>query len=286
MVAVTLTKPGGVGRLEGLPYYLAYLQNVPRYYSASSPRFPSWFFHTWTLAIEEQFYILWPFLVSMLGRAGVLPICVACLGLATWARVAGFDDYLLLTNCDGFACGGLLALILADPARDRAARAGLRVALVPLSGLMVLANFNLRGLTPAFRRAVGLVSQAAWQSVMEAATNLFFMVAVGLIVLGSGRPSQAWLRHRAWVYLGAISYGVYLYHYPIYAAVDALAARYQVSTDWWHATVKVGLTIAAAMLSWRYVERPILALKSRFDYAKAPAPAPEMLNLEAMPGRG
>ena len=268
VVAVALVR-GGQG-LDGLPYYLLYLQNVPHYYSGAVPKFPLSFFHTWTLAAEEQFYMIWPLMIALLGRAAVVPACLACLAAATASRIAGFDDYLLLTNCDGFACGGLLAVLLADPGRVGVARAGLRLAAVPLVALMVLVNFNLRGISPMIRRSLGL-SQVAWQSLAEAGTNLFFMVAIGLIVLGSGRAALGWLRHRSLTHLGAISYGVYLYHWPIFLAVDAAAASLALPTAWWHAPVKVGLTFAAASLSWRFIEQPTLALKSRFDYRQGPA---------------
>ena len=49
--------------LDGLPYYLTYTQFIQGYWSGTLPPFSLLFRHTWTLAIEEQFYVFWPLLV-------------------------------------------------------------------------------------------------------------------------------------------------------------------------------------------------------------------------------
>ena len=55
---------------DGLGYHLTYTQNLPLYWSGRVPPFSPYVMHFWTLANEEQFYIVWPLLVVMLGRRG------------------------------------------------------------------------------------------------------------------------------------------------------------------------------------------------------------------------
>ena len=63
--------------MDGLPYYLTFTQNVPRYWSGEAPAFNWYFLHTWTLAVLEQFYLVWPALVLLVGRRGLVPLGLA-----------------------------------------------------------------------------------------------------------------------------------------------------------------------------------------------------------------
>ena len=71
----------------GFWYYLTYTQNLPLYWSAEAPRFHGFLNHTWTLAIEEQFYLLWPVVVLLCGARRVPLLAIACAGLSVMARV-------------------------------------------------------------------------------------------------------------------------------------------------------------------------------------------------------
>ncbi len=85
----------------GLPYLLTYTQNVPLYWSYKAPQFTSYLMHTWSLAIEEQFYLIWPLLVCLVGRRGVVPLSLALLFASVWARAHGFHWWLLLRAATG-----------------------------------------------------------------------------------------------------------------------------------------------------------------------------------------
>src|SRR5579883_2068808 len=73
---------------DALPYYLTYTQNVHYYWSDTGP-FLRPFGHTWTLAIEEQFYLIWPLLIFLVGRRFVIPLTVIVTLAATAALAAG-----------------------------------------------------------------------------------------------------------------------------------------------------------------------------------------------------
>ena len=68
--------------MDGLPYYLTYTQKLPLYWAGVEPPFSSAFEHTWTLAVEEQFYLLWPALVCLLGRRWLVPLGLALVASA------------------------------------------------------------------------------------------------------------------------------------------------------------------------------------------------------------
>lgn len=268
--------------LDGLPYYLLYLQNVPCYWGGTVPPFNEAFDHTWTLAIEEQFYLVWPALLLLAPRRWVIPICLATAALSVVART-GFELYfifpirfdplierLLLSRCDGFALGGLLAALLHDAdwvrRNRRALVAGLSVAFA-LSACYLVVGYRRGGLgflgLPTPRRP-GLTI-----FIVE----VFYASLVGLVLLHAGRRWLAPLRIRVLTYLGLISYGIYMYHSPIYWAIDGFGV-----VDTWiyeqplsTKLLKLGAALAAAVVSWHLIERPVLGLKDRFGYAAARA---------------
>jgi len=252
--------------LSGFWHYFAYLQNVPGYWRGETPAFSRLFLHSWTLAIEEQFYLLWPFAVVLLGRRGlraaILPLLIAPIVL----RASGYHRHMLLTRCDGLALGALLADLFSDRARVEAARASMRrgfhaVGLIAVAARQVAGPWlaGLDGKTPGLwtLRASSLATaEMAW---------LAFAV-VGLMLLDRGHRRLAPLRDRRLVHLGTISYGIYLYHPFVLIFVPmihkSLGIRGSIGMD----AIKLAACVGLAEVSWRLVERPILRLKERFPY--------------------
>ena len=261
--------------MDGLPYQLVYLQNIQRYWFAPPPPFNPYFSHSWTLAIEEQFYLIWPALVLVCGRRRLIPLTLASLALPVAARAWGYPETILLGRCDGLALGGLLAALLADPdwLRRHAGRFRLVVALAA-PALLALLAWVMAGLG-------GTRALAAWpwaRSLMFLAINLFFFTIVALIVDQAGRPVLRPLRHRWLCYLGQISYGIYLYHYLVLMVAVEAARRLGLREGRWMGLVCLPACLGVAALSWEFLERPLLALKDRFRYGRKPSrptPAPD-----------
>jgi peptidoglycan/LPS O-acetylase OafA/YrhL len=239
--------------LEALPDYLLYLQRVQSYWFGREPAFFEGFSHTWTLAIEEQFYLAWPLLLVALGRRALVPMAVGIATIAVLARAAGFGTWILLTRSDGLALGGLLAAMLSGETDSRRIDRRLAMAL----GLAIVI------------RIVGTIRPAslpepAALSLRMLSVNLGYFALTGVMVRRSGATWLGVLRLRPLVALGKISYGIYLYHYIVFHLLDRLGWTHRAGAD----ALKLALSFGLAMLSWRFIERPILGLKERFDYTK------------------
>ena len=294
--------------LEGLGHYLTFTQNVSLYALKSPPRFHEGFDHAWTLALEEQFYLIWPALIALAAWSGwdrlaafsgrlalrrglarrmvvwrsklrwvlavgarnlrLIALCLMVVALAWLAREGGYlrpgrySERILIARCDGFALGGLLAVILTDRRRvaRHVGRYQLAFGLVALLSLAQMAlNCRANGVLGYF----GLPTPADPAGTILT-VNVFYFGLVGLVVTLAGHRVLAPLRWRPVCYLGLISYGIYLYHYMVYWVLDGYTVRYEHS--FWHGAAKVAVTLAVAMASWHLIERPILALKDRIRY--------------------
>src|SRR5262249_8240987 len=249
---------------------LTYTQNIEKYWSGSLPSPHPAIIHTWTLAIEEQFYIIWPVLVILARRKFLPLLSIVFIGLSVTARAKGFDLALLLSQSDGLACGGLLAAMFCDPAWARTNRRQLQLTF----GLACLAGFAYAlygwartGGAPFLQPPVPL-----WPAWSIFFINLFFFGLVGLILTGAGQPRVAVLREPRLCYLGTISYGIYLYHPLIFYAAGAVALRLGIGKPWWFDVLMVVGCLGVAAASWEFIERPIMAFKTRFEYSSAKAP--------------
>lgn len=263
VAAVVAVRPG-MGDLRALPQYLTFTQNVQGYWFAESPAlaFPANL--TWSLAVEEQFYIVWPLLIGLVGVRRMAPLAAAFVVVAVGARSVGFPGNLLLARCDGFAIGGLLAVALSgrgDPAASRAL--AVRLAGVGLACAVFLAVVPvLRGEAPFS------LSEAPEASPNLAAWAGLFASVIGLVVCHQGHPLLAPLR-AAWLCdLGVISYGIYLYHMAAFVIGDGLVARLGWPVAVSRVAVSPALALGMAVASWRWFERPCLRLKDRFGYGR------------------
>jgi hypothetical protein len=194
------------------------------------------------------------------------------------------DPCLLLTRCDGLLLGALLASALPDRARLERHRPAFGAAFVAVA---LVAALPVAGLF------LGKFLASAW----FARVNVVFACVVGLTIAYAGHPALRPLRARWLSGVGAMSYGLYLYHPFVFTAVGLLAFRLGVKAPVRMDLVRLAATFGVAWLSWRYVEQPILSLKDRFPYgsderrgharvALAGCPPRDVMMGEALPARG
>jgi peptidoglycan/LPS O-acetylase OafA/YrhL len=233
---------------------------------------------TWSLAVEEQFYLVWPFVVRRLGRSGVVSLGLGLFLAVTLARVllvsSGFRgfaalEYLTFFKFDALGTGALLAALLRDRTRGTAGlRRGLRVATLAAWPLALAL-----GATNSLNR-----SSLVLHSLGFAVLSVAFGCAVGWSVL-PGAPGLSRLWSAAPLrYLGRISYGLYLYHqvanwlFADYLGPHWLAAA---AAPTWSIARFLFVWIASigvAEASWRFIEAPCLRRKPAYPGGSAEPP--------------
>ncbi len=251
--------------MGGMAYYFTYLQYTWEYWHGAKPPTALPLYHTWTLAAEEQFYLVWPVLVLVVGPRYLRPLAAVLAVVPLLVRHYWGAVDTLLGHCDGLALGALLStLIPAVPAKATRVQ---RLVL-PAVGLMALAGYFVNAWY--IGQGFGAV-QAARSDVGISLISLSYFGLIGLVVVRARSRSLCWLRLPGLCYLGRISYGLYLYHLLIFEWIDA-KFRFQMGyADTWRLdALKVGVTVAVAALSWHLIEQPILRLKDRFRYQRPP----------------
>jgi len=202
--------------------------------------------HTWSLAVEEQFYIFFPLLLMALHRIGrhlllpvILVLVVGSLVLAAWAtpRMPSASFYLLPTRIWELGVGALLAQGLV---RTEAPRA-LRESIGALGLIAVLAPVFLYDSSTVFPGIASLPP----------------VLGAGMLIW-AGTTGPVWasrlLSLRPMVWIGMISYSLYLWHWPIMAFVRNRLFTVELEPMW-----QVGTVLASVLvgwISWRIVERP------------------------------
>jgi len=250
---------------EGLPYYLTYTQNLWLYAFKAGPNLRP-LAHTWTLAVEEQFYVFWPLLIWLFGRRSVIALCALFTVVPVGARLAGFHPHLLLSHCDGFALGGFLAAIMFF--KPEAASRSLSFPLICLLACLGAVGYFLIG-GHIFRGK--LLDDSAspggpWPGPTILALNVLFVGVVGLLICFRGSRWLAVLRMRWLVYLGEISYGLYLYHFILIKIVGQIVEYSGTARTTKIRAAEFFASILLAALSWEIIEKPILRLKNRMSY--------------------
>ncbi|MGZ4726740.1 MAG: acyltransferase family protein [Acidimicrobiales bacterium] len=274
-IAWLVWHPGEVARIRGdLVASLAYVTNwyqiiVGQSYVEALGR-PSPLRHLWSLAVEEQFYLVWPVALALLvrvTRGRRTPMVVATLAFAAGSALlgaalfkTGVDPLRPYYGTDTRAAGVLLGAALAIAAPPWSLRAHLaRRSRVLLAVAGVVGLVGIGWMCMRANEFDPFVYRGGFVLL-----DLFTLALIAALVhpgaSGAGRAIGAILGSAPLVWIGRRSYGIYLWHWPIF-----MLTRPDLDVDpsaWWGSgwrllAVRIGLTLLVAELSYVFIEMPV-----------------------------
>lgn len=232
----------------------------------------------WSLSIEEYFYLLWAPIVLRCSRRTILWIAIAmCIlePLIRWMDGTVLAYFSLLSRFDALLYGALLAILF-----DEWRRSGIpRWAASSLTFVFFAACGAIALILYAVRPFIGREIRASILFLVFGISliSIAFSSLMGLVLLRAGGPS--WLarilRIRVLLFIGTISYTMYLVHVIAGTIVSKAAAATHTRLP--EALIASLLTILIAYLSWHWLEKPLLRWKDR-RFPNAPHPAEPALS--------
>lgn len=223
--------------------------------------------HLWSLSVEEQFYLLWPWLVIFVPKARMgfwIGVCVAAGPLSRLVlALAGAEHEMIrgfpISCFDALAAGAWLAWVGRGSGGPflawwRSARGWL--------GWLCYFAVSLKHLAPV---------PTVLDEVLTPCLRAIYMLALlDWAIERRGHNSTRLFRSFPLTYVGKISYGIYLYHFvtlfPLYKLIKLAGEPPLMAEPIPFALAWTALTLATASLSWHFFESPLLGLKRHFTY--------------------
>ncbi|MFM8425630.1 MAG: acyltransferase family protein, partial [Chloroflexota bacterium] len=232
---------------------------------------------TWSLAIEEQFYLIWPFIVYKLDREKLVKFSIGYIAISIIARTLGtllwpdlpqastFFYYTSFARFEEMLFGGLLATFLTyDGAHEKVKRYALPLFLVSFAVFVALHFLSLPG-SPHPEHASLPLTLGGYTTAA-----LFTLGLIGIFIT---HPPQNLFRrffaNPVLTFLGKYSYSMYLFHMT--AALILLDVFWHSELRGWKPFILYPLTtyiatIIIALLTWNLLEKHMLGLKKYFEY--------------------
>lgn len=230
------------------------------------------FSHFWSLAVEEQFYLFWPWAILLLPKKWLPATMVFAILLAPLYRFAAYEmhrfdvspfDFKSATftigNLDSLGMGALLAFVKSTVGKVTAQKY-LSRKILPFGLFLYVTSLALYHYH---------IKPSIFFSLNDFAVSLIFTWLVSATAIGFKGVLARFLESSPLQYLGKISYGIYVYHYfvpflitPIFSA---LGIEYE-TPGYINFLLSSAITISIASLSWYAFELPINNLKRHFRY--------------------
>jgi len=255
-VAVAVILVGFPSTRDGVWYLVTYTTNL---WVHVGDEWPGAATHLWSLAIEEQFYIVWPILLALVARRHWRIAVAGLVVLGFVSRVLSYNFSVtqmtvLATNyADFFGLGAALALWFrhSNPT----------LAVVRRIGVMAVVS----GIVAIVIVEAG-VSIETSQLVAQFLFPAHLLLSIGLVAIAfvgvDGALGQLF-NIGPIQYLGRISYGLYVWHLPIAWIVERLLG---IERSWLLLVVTTVLSIVVSAASWHFFEKRINSLKRHFPY--------------------
>ena len=259
IVIVTLALFGRLPEIinSTLLYYVFFAANIP--FALHIGLWP--IVHYWSIGVEEQFYLFWPWIVKFLGRNILkiaLYVCVGWLSLKyvslfLWGHESFLYRFVSVTRFDCMMLGAMGAILYSNKN-----------------------HFFLKWMTNKWIDLVAwllLLLSGIYASIIPAPIRIQYIAVLSLIVIMSQVGTKKFiinLENRFFDFIGKISYGIYVIH-PILIFVCSIGyskLNINLSIPLQYLIIYLGmtlLTISLAYLSYTYFEKPFLKLKERFS---------------------
>ena len=252
---------------ENLVYLLTYTFNYALILKAVPKSSVS---HFWSLSVEEQFYLFWPFFVLLLKkRTGVLFVIAMAMIVTGYSQqvfsifpaVSPYNYVSLLTRMAPLGLGAAGAIVVY---KNKLPHDVFKNRVVEYAVLLLL--------------LITLATDYAFKLPVLGLCSLFLVLKAALYNFSCTFLNQL-LHNKRVLYIGSISYGIYVFHYPILYFCNSLFDLFWANINFsflgsfqkytWHTwIIKLPLysllTIGLAALSFKYIETPMLKLKDRF----------------------
>jgi peptidoglycan/LPS O-acetylase OafA/YrhL len=258
LILVIKVKPDKIENFKAeLPYLLTYLQEIPVFYGINDAGGDLPLYHSWSLGIEEKFYLVWPiiaFLALKTLRTARLPACLFLAALSAAGPVITPRYGALLLPYYHILVGCGLAILLSDQKKFEAFKTFGTVPCIMLSCVALITVHFLWSfsVTNPYHRIVDI---------------LYTIVAAVFLtsLLLAGKRLDNLFGMSALAFIGGISYSLYLFHILCLNVVESLSSRLLVAMPiWLLATINVFLTIAlASLVAWLLsitIERPFVRI--------------------------
>ncbi len=258
-IGLLVLSPADLVRLvKSMAYAMLGLSNVffwheyGNYFAGNASEAP--LLHTWSLGVEEQFYVIWPLLVLlliklsrryMMGTLVILTIGAIAVSEFAIGIVASASYYLLPTRFFELMIGGLLAFIMVNKAIEPR----------HYSGLFLSAGFVLIG---------GSLFLLDKSSPFPGINALWPCLGAALLIWAGNTQHylSRILTNRPMVFIGLISYSLYLWHWPIIAYLNYLGIAIGPLVG----GCVVAASILLAVLSWKFIETPFRKTGSTLSF--------------------
>jgi peptidoglycan/LPS O-acetylase OafA/YrhL len=243
--------------------------------SKFAPRFPSIMNHTWSLAVEEQFYLIWPLLVYLFSKRHIFYLSSGLILISIITRIYfsyhSQNAFLVFTTLpsvmDSLAIGAMLAIL---------ARSGMSHESLGRTGkyLMMLSFPVLLGLVwfcgyENYWNPNNYLSKHFGNLLFFTFSAFFFAAAIAFTVFNDNIFSGI-MRLKPLKHIGKISYGLYMYHWPTIYFTRFLFKKPDLFPGVTMILTTLAVTYLAALCSWHLVEKRFLALKDKYaamDYS-------------------
>jgi peptidoglycan/LPS O-acetylase OafA/YrhL len=233
-------------------WFLTYTSNILIFKNHSWGALP----HTWSLSVEEQFYLLWPWLLLYVNRKylkylfAAFILCGPVSSFITMVIYHGFWP-VLAPNCfDSFGIGGLYAYCSLTPGRTKKFKTILNIAFPLALGIYLYWKIAMiAGYTGIF------------DGVFNRTINS--IIAIWLIDHIIRSKSGFW-QNPALNSIGKVSYGIYIFHVPVAAIINSLHITGNLYIEY---AIKLSVLLLISYGSYYFFELKVMALKKKFTYS-------------------